>query len=73
MKIIAQNSGAFEVTLSKDFTVFNKSNISKFDVIILNNTNSRGERRDLFWDIFDKDPTLSQHQKIEKPNKWNIT
>ena len=66
MKIIAQNSGAFEVTLSKDFTVFNKYNISKFDVIILNNTNSRGERRDLFWDIFDKDPTLSQHQKIRK-------
>ena len=55
MEIIAQNSGAFEITLSKDYTVFHKNKISKFDVIILNNTNSHGERRDLFWDIFNKD------------------
>ncbi len=66
MQIIAQNSGAFEVTLSKDYTVFYKNKISKFDVIILNNTNSHGERRDLFWDIFNKDATLSIKQKTKK-------
>ena len=69
MEIIAQNSGAFEVTLSKDYTVFNKDKISKFDVIILNNTNSQGERRDLFWDIFNKDSSLSSQQKINKSRK----
>ena len=66
MNIIAQNSGAFEVTLSKDYTVFNKNKISKYDVIILNNTNSKSDRRDLFWDIFNEDSTLSQKQKIKK-------
>ncbi len=69
MQIIAQNSGAFEVTLSKDYTVFYKNKISQFDVIILNNTNSHGERRDLFWDIFNKDTTLSKQQKIKKANE----
>ena len=66
MNIIAQNSGAFEVTLSKDYTVFNKNKISKYDVIILNNTNSKSDRRDLFWDIFNEDSTLSRKQKIKK-------
>ena len=69
MEIIAQNSGAFEITLSKDYTVFYKNKISKFDVIILNNTNSHGERRDLFWDIFNKDSSLSSQQKINKARK----
>ena len=69
MEIIAQNSGAFEITLSKDYTVFHKNKISKFDVIILNNTNSHGERRDLFWDIFNKDSSLSSQQKINKARK----
>ena len=69
MEIIAQYSGAFEVTLSKDYTVFYKDKISKFDVIILNNTNSHGERRDLFWDIFNKDSSLSSQQKINKARK----
>ena len=69
MEIIAQNSGAFEITQSKDYTVFHKNKISKFDVIILNNTNSHGERRDLFWDIFNKDSSLSSQQKINKARK----
>ena len=69
MEIIAQNSGAFEITLSKDYTVFYKNKISKFDVIILNNTNSHGERRDLFWDIFNKDSSLNSQQKINKARK----
>ena len=69
MQIIAQHSGAFEVILSKDFTVFQKNKISKFDVIILNNTNSQGERRDLFWDIFNRDSVLSNQQKIKKARK----
>ena len=69
MQMIAQNSGAFEVTPSRDYNVFNKKNISKYDVIVLNNTNSHGDRRDLFWDIFNKDSTLSQQQKIKKAKR----
>ena len=69
MQMIAQNSGAFEATQSRDYTVFKKQNISKYDVIILNNTNSHVDRRDLFWDIFKKDSTLSQQQKIKKAKR----
>ncbi|MGA0373131.1 MAG: ThuA domain-containing protein [Flavobacteriaceae bacterium] len=66
MSIIAQNSGVFEVTLSRDYSVFDKNKISKYDVIVLNNTNSKSDRRDLFWDIFNEDSKLSRRQKTKK-------
>lgn len=69
MQIIAQNSGAFEITLSKDISVFEKEQLSKFDVVLLNNNCSDGERRDLFWDVFKKDASLSDQQKIKKANR----
>jgi type 1 glutamine amidotransferase len=69
MQMIAQNSGAFEIVLSKDITVFEKDQLSKFDVVLLNNNCSRGERRDLFWDVFNKDASLNEQQKIKKANQ----
>ena len=69
MEMIAQNSGAFEITLSKDIAVFEKDQLSKFDVVLLNNNCSRGERRDLFWDVFNKDASLNEQQKIKRANQ----
>jgi type 1 glutamine amidotransferase len=69
MQMIAQNSSAFEIVLSKDITVFEKDQLSKFDVVLLNNNCSRGERRDLFWDVFNKDASLNEQQKIKKANQ----
>ena len=66
MQIIAENSGAFEVTLSKDITVFEKNQLSEFDVVILNNNCSIGPRRDMFWDVLKDDPNLDEKQKNKK-------
>ncbi len=66
MKIIAQSSGAFEVTLSKDIVHFEKKQLSKYDVVVLNNNCSKGDRRDLFWDVLNDENTLTEEQKIKK-------
>ena len=66
MQIIAQNSGAFEVILSKDIALFEKDQLSEFDVVILNNNCSIGPRRDMFWDVLKDDPNLDEKQKNQK-------
>lgn len=66
MEIIAQSTGAFEVSLSKDITDFEKKELSKYDVVILNNNCSKGERRDLFWDVLGEDSSLTESQRLKK-------
>ena len=66
MQLIAQNSGAFEVTLSKDINVFEKDQLSEFDVVVLNNNCSIGPRRDMFWDVLKDDQNLGDKQKNKK-------
>ena len=66
MQLIAQNSGVFEVIISKDITVFEKDQLSEFDVVILNNNCSIGPRRDMFWDVLKDDPNLGEKQKNKK-------
>lgn len=50
IKIIGEKSGAFTVTGSKDISQFEQSNLKKYDVVILNNTCSKPDHRNLFWD-----------------------
>ena len=50
IKIIGEKSGAFTVTGSKDISEFESKNLKKYDAIILNNTCSRPDHRNLFWD-----------------------
>jgi type 1 glutamine amidotransferase len=69
MNIIAQNSGVFDVTLSKDIAFFNKKKLSEFDVVVLNNNCSKGERRDLFWDVLNEDNSMSPKEKLKKANQ----
>lgn len=66
MRIIAQNSGAFDITLSKDIYDFEKERLSEFDVVILNNNCSIGPRRDIFWDVLKDEPNLDEKQKNQK-------
>ena len=63
MDIIAQNSGAFDTTLSKDIYDFEKDRLSEFDVVILNNNCSIGPRREIFWDVLKNEPNLDEKQK----------
>jgi type 1 glutamine amidotransferase len=50
VKILGAKSGAFEVTGSKDIGMFEPENLSKFDAVVLNNTCSKSDRRNMFWD-----------------------
>jgi type 1 glutamine amidotransferase len=50
VKILGENSGAFTVSASKDISMMELKNLEKFDVLVLNNTNSKPDQRNLFWD-----------------------
>ena len=66
MKLIAEKSGNFNVTLTKDISFFEKNRLKAFDVVLLNNNCSVGPRRDMFWDVLNEDPSLSEARKLEK-------
>lgn len=50
VKILGEKSGAFTVTASKEISMMELKNLEKFDVLVLNNTNSKPDQRNLFWD-----------------------
>ena len=50
LKIISEKSGAFSASGSKDISEFEAKNLKKYDAVILNNTCSVGDHRNLFWD-----------------------
>jgi uncharacterized protein len=71
IKIIGEKSGAFTVTGSKDISVFEAKNLKKYDAVILNNTCSKPDHRNLFWDKLradsdaDSASLMKQAQKLE--------
>ncbi|MFC3414812.1 ThuA domain-containing protein [Algoriphagus hitonicola] len=50
LKIIGQKSGIFEMVASKNIEEFEAGNLENYDAIILNNTCSKPDHRNLFWD-----------------------
>jgi len=50
LKIISEKAEVFEVTGSKDIAWFEAENLAQFDAVVLNNTCSKGDHRNLFWD-----------------------
>lgn len=66
MKLIAEKSGNFNVTVTKDISFFEKNRLKTFDVVLLNNNCSVSPRRDMFWDVLNEDPSLSEARKLEK-------
>lgn len=68
IKMLAEESG-YSVTTSKDIDVFEKKNLKKFDVIVLNNNCSIGDKRNLFWDVLKDKPSLNDKQKAKQALK----
>ena len=58
IKTLASKTGAFEITITKDIAMFEKSALKQFDAVVLNNTCSIGDKRNIFWDVL----------KIQMPN-----
>ncbi len=65
IKLLGEKSGAYRVTTSKDIDMFNEKMLKNFDAIVLNNTCSTTEHRNIFLDIYRQDSTLSDaRQKL---------
>ena len=69
IKRIAEKTGDFNVNVSYDVKVFEKKNISKYDVIVLNNNCSDRERRDIFWDVLKKNKLMDEKTILSEANK----
>lgn len=72
IRIISEKTGAFEVMDSKDIHLFEPENLGKFDAIVLNNTCSKPEHRNLFWDKLraesDADSLILMQKSLELEN-----
>lgn len=50
LKIISEKADVFEVIGSKDIAYFEAEKLAQFNAVVLNNTCSKGDHRNLFWD-----------------------
>lgn len=66
LKIIGEKSGAFTVTDSKDILEFEAKNLKKYDAVILNNTCSIGDHRNLFWDKLKENTSVDSATSMKK-------
>ncbi|NOR74321.1 MAG: ThuA domain-containing protein [Draconibacterium sp.] len=69
IRVLGEKSGAFETVISKDISCFEAKNLKKYDAVILNNTCSKGPRRNQILDMLDEDKSLSEEQKKKKADK----
>jgi len=66
IKIIGEKSGSFTVTGSKDILEFEGKNLKKYDAVILNNTCSIGDHRNLFWDKLKENTAVDSATSMKK-------
>jgi len=66
IKIIGEKSGAFTVIGSKDITEFEAKNLKKYDAVILNNTCSIGDHRNIFWDKLKENTSTDSASLMKK-------
>ena len=55
-EILGKKTGAFETTVTVDIEQLTPENLSKYDVLVLNNNCSKGPRRNLFLDELEGNP-----------------
>ncbi|MGB5170572.1 MAG: ThuA domain-containing protein [Eudoraea sp.] len=65
LTIIGEKANAFTFILSKDINEFKKEKLQKYDAIILNNTCSKRDFRNLFYDVYSEDKNLTQQQAFD--------
>ncbi len=62
LKILGKKSNAFEVHIGYDIENFDKKNLKKYDAVVFNNCNPSGPKRDLFWDLLQKNTNLPDEE-----------
>jgi len=70
LKILAKKSNAFEVHIGYDIGNFEKKQLKKFDAVILNNSNPKPEKRDLFFDLLQENTSLNEAQIAIKAREY---
>lgn len=63
---LAAKSLGYTVQKSKDIYQFEKDSLAVYDVVVLNNTCSNFDTRNLFYDKLQDDTELSDRQRLEK-------
>lgn len=63
---IATQSGIATCFNSENILDFEPHKLQKFDAVVLNNTCPERDERDIFYDVFRKDSTLTESQRREK-------
>lgn len=74
IKLISEKSKAYQITTSKDISVFNKASLKNYDAIVLNNTCSKPENRNIFLDVFEQDSALTdkERHRLAKEMETNL-
>ncbi len=63
---IAKKSIGYRVTPSKDIFQFEKDSLAKYDVVVLNNTCSNFDTRNMFYDKLQDDTSITDRERLEK-------
>jgi type 1 glutamine amidotransferase len=66
MNLLATHSGIATCTTSKDISIFEKENLAQFDIVIMNNTCPKRDRRNLFYDVLKSDQEKTEEQLLEE-------
>lgn len=69
MKILGEKSNAYTMHTSKDIASFEKKNLANYDALILNNTCSEWDSRNLFYDQLTLNTDLSTEQVTKKAHE----
>jgi type 1 glutamine amidotransferase len=67
VKLLAERAG-YRVSTSMDIAMFTAEHLQEYDAIVLNNNCSIGDRRNLFWDMLKKDPSLTDADREQRAN-----
>ena len=66
VRILSAKAGIAECTATKDIAFFEAGRLGEFDAVVLNNTCPERDHRDIFYDIFRKDSSLSEADRRAK-------
>lgn len=66
LEILGKKSGIFDVTVTRDIEMLAAEKLAPFEVLVLNNNCSEGDRRDLFLDELERN---SAYKDLDEPGR----
>lgn len=69
LQLITDKTGGMDLDMTKDISVFDDATLKQYDVVVLNNTCSIGDHRDIFWDVLRHQMGLDSTKAARKAKK----